>query len=300
MARTRSSLRHRLVPVALALACLGVSACGVGEPVGGADRVGEHVVVGSGTSIPDELVAHIYAGAVQRAGGDVTTAPPVGDRATLLADLDSNRLTLVPQTSGDLLGYLEPAASQAEPDDVYVALNRALPEGLSVSDFASAQQRPTLVVSEADARAGDISSIEDFAPHCATTNIGVVQDQPGVGVEPLAKTYGCRFATVRTYRPSDLPTALANGEVQAALLPAGSPQVSDRRFLALTDDKYAYRAENVLPLFRTGALTEAQQRKLNVVAGELTTTDLADMIDQVQDGKSSADVARAWLDTHGV
>ena len=55
-------------------------------------------------------------------------------------------------------------------------------------------------------------------------------------------------------------------------------------------------AENVVPLMRTGALTTTQIKALNVVAGELTSTDLADMGDEVRAGeRSPGQVAGDWL-----
>lgn len=55
-------------------------------------------------------------------------------------------------------------------------------------------------------------------------------------------------------------------------------------------------AENVVPLMRTGALTTTQIKALNVVAGELTSTDLADMGDEVRGGeRSPGQVAGDWL-----
>lgn len=293
-------IRRWVAPIAVATICLFSAACSVGDPELDRDQRGSEVVVGSGTSVQSELVADIYAGAVERAGGHAVTTPRVEDRAAYLGALDESRITLVPETSGDLLSYLDPAATESEPDAVYAALNKSLPEGLSVSDFAAAEQRPMLVLPEAAARAKDISSVADLIPHCAAMNVGVVADRPTAGVAPLETKYGCHFASVRVYAPSELSTALANGEVQAALLPAGSSVTVDGRFLALDDDEYAYRADNVLPLFRKGSLDEAEVLKLNFVAGELTTTDLAAMTSQVRSGKHSPAVALAWLDAHGV
>lgn len=55
-------------------------------------------------------------------------------------------------------------------------------------------------------------------------------------------------------------------------------------------------AANVVPLMRTGALTNAQVKALNVVAGELTSTDLAEMGEEVRAGeRSPVEVAGDWL-----
>lgn len=65
---------------------------------------------------------------------------------------------------------------------------------------------------------------------------------------------------------------------------------------AVTGEAGERAAANVVPLMRTGALTTAQIKALNVVAGELTSDDLADMGEEVRGGERSPDqVAGDWL-----
>ncbi|MFD4179566.1 glycine betaine ABC transporter substrate-binding protein [Rhodococcus sp. NPDC058514] len=55
-------------------------------------------------------------------------------------------------------------------------------------------------------------------------------------------------------------------------------------------------AQNVVPLIRNGVLTEDQVKALNVVAGELTSADLAQMGEAVRGGHRTAEQAAAdWL-----
>jgi glycine betaine/choline ABC-type transport system substrate-binding protein len=171
------------------------------------------IVVGSGDSARSELVAQIYAGALAHDGADVRTDLNLGARTDYLTALDGGRVTLVPEQSGAYLIHLAPNAAATDPDDVYVELNRSLPEGISVSDYAEAQW----VAESGEAASGK-----------------------------------------------------------------------------------AGRAENVLPAFRTGELTQAQIQRLNVVAGELTTTGLTEMAEAVADGAPSAEVAGTWLGVHGL
>ncbi|MCX5043722.1 hypothetical protein OG921_11150 [Aldersonia sp. NBC_00410] len=179
------------------------------------------IVVGSGDSARSELVAQIYAGALAHDGADVRTDLNLGARTDYLTALDGGRVTLVPEQSGAYLIHLAPNAAATDPDDVYVELNRSLPEGISVSDYAQAQW----VAESGDAASGDV--------------------------------------------------------------PAGAAGE-------------AGRAENVLPAFRTGELTQAQIQRLNVVAGELTTAGLTEMAEAVADGAPSAEVAGTWLGVHGL
>ncbi|WP_169922371.1 glycine betaine ABC transporter substrate-binding protein [Rhodococcus maanshanensis] len=55
-------------------------------------------------------------------------------------------------------------------------------------------------------------------------------------------------------------------------------------------------AENVVPLMRSGVLTEDQVKALNVVAGELTSADLASMAERVRRGETDPKrAANEWL-----
>lgn len=57
----------------------------------------------------------------------------------------------------------------------------------------------------------------------------------------------------------------------------------------------------LVPLFRTGAITETQIRRLNLVAGELTTAELTALAEKVAAGAvTPSDAARDWLDRHGL
>lgn len=185
---------------ALVLSCcaVAVTSCAVDD-----GPTTQQVIVGSGTAVQSELVADIYASALRRAGADVPAVVKVGDRTSTLAALDAGRVTLVPETTGALLTYLNPTAEDTEPDDVFVAVNKALPEGLSVSDYSMAE----------------IEGASDDGP-----------------------------------------------------------------------------AQNIFPLFRKGSLTDDQVKKLNIVAGELTTADLTDLTGKVRAGGASIEVARGWLD----
>ncbi len=189
---------------------LAATACGSVEPVDAAqeDKV---IVVGSADSPESAIVAELYAGAIGGTGAQVRTDLGLGERTTYLGALDSGRITLLPEQSGAYLAYLHPSADVTDADDVYTELNRSLPEGISVSDYAMAE------------------------------------------------------------------------------VPAAQVDARDET-----------SAQNVLPVFRTGALTEDQIRRLNIVAGELTTAGLAEMTAAVAAGESSGDVARSWLDIHGL
>lgn len=92
------------------------------------------VVVGSTTSVPDDLIARLYAGALHRMGTRVATVSNLRDRAAVLAALDANRITVAPDFTGRLLRHLDANSRACEPEKVLTDLSASLPQGLSVSD----------------------------------------------------------------------------------------------------------------------------------------------------------------------
>ncbi len=251
------------------------------------------IVVGSGDSTLSRVLAEIFAGALARTGAPVRTEPELGTRTEYLAALDAARVTVVPEVSGDLLTHYVPESSAAAPDDVYRELNRALPQGLSVTDYAQAQLRMQ-VYARAGGKIGQLP--------CTSTIVVVdgAVDPAGTVVRPaeierLKQTYTCAFAALPV-PASEVTAPVESGAAQAALVPFGVPAPG---LVPLTDDRNGLVSRNVLPLFRTGSLTKTQIVKLNYVSGELTTSGLADVVQQAASAPP-ADVARAWLDAHGL
>ncbi|QXQ14660.1 glycine betaine ABC transporter substrate-binding protein [Skermania piniformis] len=237
-----------------------VAASGCTAPDPATDpRLAAVVTVGSVDSPAAALVAEIYAAALTRTGRAARVAPPVADRAALWAALDAGTLTLVPEQTGDLLGYLDPAATAVGAEDVYTAVTRALPPGLADGDYAAAAPgTPTSVVTLAGRR-----TVGEYP--CPWPRIGLAAD---------ADPPRCADAVLARFPDADeLAGALADREV-AAVVPA----------------------RNVFPVYREGALDDDARRALNTVAGELDTATLNALVARRQAGERSADLAAGWLD----
>ncbi|MFX0575692.1 glycine betaine ABC transporter substrate-binding protein [Nocardia nepalensis] len=264
------------------------------------------------------LLAQIYAGALARTGARTAVAADLGRRADYLAALDAGTVTVVGEHSGELLTFLNSGAQARKPEvttdvadksgpvrlSVTEELNRSLPEGLAVSDPADGtDMRPRVLLTEAAATLDNVRSVGEFAPRCGAVEAAVAP-VPGVlqAAGPV-RIAGCDFAATRLYPDvAALRKALLDGEIQAGILtgpPAMVPGATDGLTI-LADGDYAVRAENVLAVYRKGLLDDRQIRKLNYVAGELTTDGLAEMIRKVREGASASDVARAWLDEHAL
>ena len=72
--------------------------------------------------------------------------------------------------TGALLDHYDPSAPARKADDVFEALSRSLPEGLSVSDYAMAEDRAVVALDTAYAQSLGAKTIEAFAPSCAAAS----------------------------------------------------------------------------------------------------------------------------------
>ncbi|MFI6169984.1 glycine betaine ABC transporter substrate-binding protein [Nocardia sp. NPDC051052] len=295
-----ASLRMLARVLVVATATLAV-ACGNSDQ-------GARITVGAADSVESRVLAEIYAGALARIGARTSVEPHLGGRADYLAALDAGRIDLIGEHNGALLAFLDATATDRAPDidKVPTALSKSLPEGLVVSDAADGTDlRPRVVLSTAAATHDNVRTIGDLTPRCGTLTVGVAAVPDLIALPPAVEQVAeCHFAaTVPFPDAAALRKALLDGQVQAGLL-TGPPAVvpgSTDGLTILSDDSYAMRTENVLPLFRKGVLDERQIKKLNYVAGELTTDDLAAMIRSARDDHAQpAELARKWLDDHSL
>ena len=263
------------------------------------------VIVGAGNGVESQLLAHIYAGAIRSAGVTVDVESGLGGRADYLEALDRGEVTLVPDFTGALLNQFDSQSGATEAEDVFVDLNRSLPEGLSVGDYALAEDRTALAVSPTGPLS-ELSTISDFVDKRGTAKWGVVGDPPNpdpleVGMRLAPPGTGAGFEDIAVYaNAKDAVGALDSGEVEALAFTTASfgPLAAD--LTTLEDDENVFPAQNVVPLIRAGSLDDAAIATLSVVAGELTTADLADMIGEARGGGDSGDIAARWLGEHNL
>ncbi|CAM2798280.1 ABC transporter substrate-binding protein [Prescottella defluvii] len=289
--------------VAIAALLAVVTACGVdtGSSVGG-PAAPEPIAVGAGTTVESELVARLYAGALEAAGRRTELVLGLGDRADRIAALDANRVALVPDHTGRLLHWFDPDADVTDADEVFDALNRSLPEGLTVSEYAPADDRSVLVLSAAQADGLGARSIEDIASGCGAMTLYASDTfrEDAQAISRLQSTYGCTFGTVAPVGGADgAARELAIGAASpVGGATAAAPVVAQDELVVLADEKEAFTAQNVVPLSRSGVLRADDIRGLSVVL-QLTTADLTDMAVRVRGGEiTAADAAGEWLAEH--
>ncbi|HET8992943.1 MAG TPA: glycine betaine ABC transporter substrate-binding protein [Rhodococcus sp. (in: high G+C Gram-positive bacteria)] len=305
-------MRHRSLIAAVA-AAMSLSA-GCASPVLDSAEVSGPVVVAARDGADGALLAHLYAGVLRTTGIEVQVRDGLADRNAALAALDTDDATVVPDYTGLLLRHYDPGVAATDAEDVFEALARALPDELTIADYASAQNRAVLAAGADLIATRDISRISDLAGHCTDLTFVLTPEFEAAGGLEALTELGCEPRSVER-----APTAAAFGATSdidtvaglTSLAPvlaesSGSgvvtvPDAPDRAPMeeASSDmESPVFVAQNVVPVFRKAVFGELQLDALRVIAGELTTSDLTDMITRVATGEDAAAVADDWLAEH--
>ncbi|UVJ38451.1 ABC transporter substrate-binding protein [Arthrobacter sp. CJ23] len=305
---TRRGLGGLAAGVGIALA---LSACG-GSPLAtpsssAATGGGGPLVVGSADFPESQVIAEIYAGALNAAGSTATTKPNIGSREIYVKAVQDGSIDLVPDYSGNLLSYVDTAATEVSAEDVYKALPGKLPADLAVLEPAKAESKDAMVVTKATAEKHQLKSIEDLAKVCKdfTMAAPATFETRAYGFPGLKANYNCVLKGLKPFNDGGgnlTLQALLSDEVQVADIYTTTPSIADNDLVVLADPKNNFKAQQVLPLYKKAKMTDKARDALNNVSRILTTEDLINLNravsgDQKQNPK---DAAAAWLKDKGI
>ncbi len=153
----RRSKRTWLAAVLLAVVGPVLGACGSANPLGGGSSSGDlkSIVVGSADFPESKIIGEIYAQALEANGFTVGRQFGIGSRETYVPAVRDHSIDLVPEYTGNLLQYFNPKTTVTTPDQVELALIRALPGDLSILTPSPANDTDTVAVT-----AGDRTEVE--------------------------------------------------------------------------------------------------------------------------------------------
>lgn len=300
-ARTRLSL----VLAGTAVAALALAGCASSDPLAGDDAGGEEtgdastIVVGSQAYYSNEIIAEIYAQALEAAGFTVERDFNIGQRDTYIPALEDGDVDLFPEYTGNLLQFFEPDTTATTPDDVYAALRDALPDGLSVLDQSSATDQDSYNVTAAFAEENDVTSIADLAGIDGLTLGGApeLEDRP-YGPNGLEEVYGVTVA----FEPTADTTVdeLVAGNIQVANVYSADPRIETDDLVTLEDPEALFLASNVVPVVNADIADEIAD-VIDAVSAALTPEGLIALnVESTVDQRSSDDIAADWLAENGL
>ena len=258
----------------------------------------EPIVVGSQAYYSNEIIAEIYAQALEGAGFEVERQFQIGQRDAYLPELESGAVDLFPEYTGNLLQYYSPDTMATQADEVYAELATALPEGLTALEMSPATDQDSYNVTAEFAQANGLTSIADLAGVEGLILGGnpELEERP-YGPQGLLETYG---VTVSFDATGDVTVdALLEGVINVANVYSGDPRIADFGLVTLADPEGLFLASNVVPI-ASSDIADAVAEVINPIGAALTPEGLVALnLKSTKDQMSAADIASEWLADNG-
>ncbi|MGH3206825.1 MAG: ABC transporter substrate-binding protein [Trebonia sp.] len=276
------------------------------NPLSGSGGSSGTVVIGSANFPENEVLAEVYALALQAKGVKVSTKLNIGAREVYYPQVQKGAIDIIPEYNGTLLTVeADPTSTAKTTADVDAALAAKLPSTLTVLDPAPAQDSDSITVTQATATKDHLKSIADLAPYASQMVLGGPPEfkTRTDGIAGLKATYGLTFKSFDPLDESGPITlaALTSGKVQAADVFTTTPQIISDKLVSLTDPKNNFAAQNVIPLVYKPALTSTISSTLNAVSAKLTTSALLALdVKVITDKEDYTTAAQAWLQSVGL
>lgn len=307
-------MKHRkLAAVGLGVAALLLAACGGGaDPLGqssaapsGSEGGGAPIVVGSASFTESTIIAEIYSQALAAKGVQSSTKLNIGSREVYIKALQDSSISVVPEYTGNLLGFVDENATAKTAEEVEAALPDALPDGLAVLKTSTAIDQDVYVVSKEFAAQNGVASIADLAKITDGVTVAGFSEleQRDYGPKGLTSVYGVK---VKEFKPFDSAELMAEelnkGNVDVADLFTTASAISRNELVQLDDPKQMILPQNVIPLVRSEvADNTTATAALDAVQAALTTEDLIALNAKVDDDRQDPDqVAKEWLTSKGL
>ncbi|MCR2817010.1 ABC transporter substrate-binding protein [Microbacterium jiangjiandongii] len=297
---------RRLVAGATALAFAAVAFVGCAtadplDPEAGDTTDNETIVIGSQAYYSNEIIAEIYAQALEDAGYTVERSFNIGQRDAYMPEIESGAITLFPEYTGNLLQYYDPETTARTADDVYGALVEALPDGLTVLEQSEATDQDSYTVTAAYADENGLTSIADLADIDGTLTVGgppELAERP-YGRSGLAETYGVEDVVFEGTGDTSVE-ALTAGEVDVANVFTADPRIQTQDLVVLEDPEGLFLASNVVPLVNE-ELADELAEVIDPISAALTPEGLVALnVKSTEDEQSSEAIATAWLEENGL
>lgn len=315
---TRSLPRRSLLAgtTAVALAVVGCSnqdplATGTPQPTAAtapADGTKVVVKVGSARFAESEIIAELYAQALEAEGVTVERNLQIGAREVYLGALDDGSVDLVPEYTGNLLAFWDPAAKARTPDEVNAALTEKAPDGVRVLTPSPAEDKDSYCVTADFAAKQQVASLADLAKVSGKLRLAgnpELAERP-YGPKGLASVYGVPTDSIE-FTPIDdgggplTVKALVDGDVDIADIYTTTPAIKEHNLVVLADPENLILPQHVVALvsYRVSAAVDA---KLNEVSAQLTTDDLIAMNARSSGSEkaSATTIAKDWLKEKGL
>ncbi|MFI8412209.1 ABC transporter substrate-binding protein [Paeniglutamicibacter gangotriensis] len=268
------------------------------------DEAGSTTLMVSSANFPEsEIIGNLYAEALKAKGYSVETKFNIGSREAYIPALADGSIDLIPDYTGNLLLFIDPAADVSSPESILSALPKALEDkGLSMFTPAAAEDKDAVVVTRATAEKWNLETIEDLAAHNAEVTMAgppEFKDRP-VGLPGLEKNYGfvpSKFEPISDGGGPATVKALVDGKVTAANIFTTSTAIPANDLVVLEDPKNNFPAQQVVPVAAKDKVDEGAQQVIDAISAKLSTEELIKLNEQVS-GEAKIEPKQAaitWL-----
>ncbi|KRC56921.1 MULTISPECIES: ABC transporter substrate-binding protein [unclassified Nocardioides] len=296
----------RLGLVLATTSVLALSACGGSDddPLASDGGDGGTVVIGSQDYYSNEIIAEIYAQALEADDVKVEREFRIGQREVYLPEIKNGSIDLFPEYTGPLLIALDPKATATKPDEVLTGLEAALPSGLRALTPAPATDQDSYVVTKEYADKWGLTTIDDLAKVTDPIVFGAnseAESRPN-GPKGLKKTYGVdvTFTPIEDSGGPLTVKALKDGDIQIGIIYTADPSIAKNDLVTLEDTKGLFLASAVVPIASDDVSDEAE-KTIDEVSAALTSDDLIALnARSVDDKLPAATIAKDWLDEKGL
>ncbi|MCU1425032.1 MAG: transporter substrate-binding protein [Microbacteriaceae bacterium] len=279
-------------------ASLALSGCASSDPLDsstGGDTASDAIVVGSQAYYSNEIIAEIYAQALENADFEVERNFQIGQRDAYMPSIENGEIDLFPEYTGNLLQFFEPKTTATASDDVYAELADALPDGLTVLDQAPATDQDSYNVTADFASKYDVRSLADLSKVTEPLVLGGLPEleKRAYGPTGLKNVYGVDVAFSATGETT--VESLVAGEVNLANVFSADPLIETNDLVTLDDPEGLFLASNVVPIVNE-TIADDVADVINAVSAKLTPEGLVALnVQSTVDEMSADDIATQWL-----
>lgn len=296
-----------------AAGALALSACSTSNPLGspsaapsapsGSSASGA-LVVGSQQYYSNEIIAELYAQALEAKGVKVTRQYQIGQREVYLPELQSGKIDVFPEYAGNLLQYLDKNSTAKTTDQIVAALPGALGGSLRPLEASKATDQDSYNVTAEFAQANGLTSIADLAKLNRTIKVcanSELEKRP-YGPPGLKTAYNLDVEVVPVEDSGGPLTvkALKDGKCDTADIYSADPSIGKNSLTTLTDPQNLILPQNVVPIV-SQKVDQTAADVINKVSQALTTEELVALNTlSVDKQQQSAAIAKEWLTKKGL
>jgi osmoprotectant transport system substrate-binding protein len=288
-------LVSRPLTLLLAVVALVLVACAGGED--------EPPIVVSSFNFPEsEILAEIYAQALEDDGYPVDRALNLGSRELIYPELLDGGIDLLPEYLGSALMVWFGEEPPADVATGLASLREAFDAaGISVLTPAPAENNQAFVVTAATAETHGLTSIADLSSLGAIRFAGPPEcEGRATCFQGLRDQYGLDEITfVAIQEAAARLAALDAAEVELVLLFSTDAPLAGSDYVVLTDTAAMLPPENITPVLRDRIVDvhgEGVRTVLESVTADITTEVLQEMNAAASAGVAPGQIARDWLD----